>query len=217
MKRRVKNIDRFLNLDSLVDIVSNNVGILIILAAFMALLALLNPNLSTVDQSRSDNPRPMPRLRVPWSHPTIKAPIYFSLRDNRILHLDMREFYAALPSRKPGTQAREETFNFKEMDLRFFPVTNQIYCLEISPHEGAGESWTQAIKMDSQWEQALRLYPPERFTFFFWVGGESFALFREIRDALWDQQMEVGWKPALADAPLEVCNGFDNATGFQPQ
>ena len=40
MHRKTKNVDQ-LNLDSLVDIVSNNVGILIILAIFMAMFSLI--------------------------------------------------------------------------------------------------------------------------------------------------------------------------------
>ncbi|MDH4248818.1 MAG: hypothetical protein OEW39_13495 [Deltaproteobacteria bacterium] len=217
MKRRVKAIDQFLNLDSLVDIVSNNVGILIILAAFMALLALINPGFALKDPVRLDQSRSVPRLRVPWSHPTHKTPIFFFVRDNRVQHLDMREFYAALSQRTPGSRVREESFSFKSLDLRFFPVTNQIYCLEIKPHPGGGEPWPVAAKPGSEWEQTLRRYPPERHTFFFWVGGDSFALFRDIRESLWNRQVEVGWKPALANTPLEVCNGFENATGFQPQ
>ena len=42
-----------LNLDSLVDIVSNNVGILIILAVFMAMFSLLGKNELVIPKTQS--------------------------------------------------------------------------------------------------------------------------------------------------------------------
>ena len=62
-----------------------------------------------------------------------------------------------------------------------------------------------------------REYPPERYIYYFWVTGDSFELFRQIRKSLWERQYEVGWKPTGKEQSLEVCNGFEGSTTFEPQ
>ena len=205
------------NLDSLVDIVSNNVGILIILAAFMALFALLNPGNLTQKTAQPLLPPPTLKLKVPWAHPTTKTPVYFAMHGGRIQHLDMKQFYKALSGKKPGSKPEPVEISQKSLDIRFFPVTNQIYCMEFEPHTGAGETLRQAKAPGSEWNRVLSAFSPERFTFHFWVRGDSFSQFREIREDLWKRQIEVGWKPVLPKAPMETCNGFERATGYQPQ
>jgi hypothetical protein len=217
VRKARKPISQFLNLDSLVDIVSNNVGILIILAAFMALFALLNPQDPTRTESRLPREEPPPRILVPWSHPTNKNPLYFTVRENRVQFLDLRPFFLELASRSPSEQPGPLTVEQKGVKIRFYPVTNQVFCLQFLPAPHAGESWFQARKAGSAWQDVLRRYPPEKYLYFFWVTGDSFELFRQVRRSLWDRQIEVGWKPALKDAPLEVCNGFEGSTAFQPQ
>lgn len=205
-------------MDSLVDIVSNNVGILIILAAFMAMIALLNPmQPDEADTQAPPRETPPPRLQVPWSHATNKSQLYFAMRENRIHFLDMRPFYEELAERSPTSEPEPVTMEHRGLKVRFFPVTNQVYCLEFTPSAGHGENWVEASRPGAEWQQVLQRYPPEQFVYFFWVGGDSFGLFREVRQSLWDGQYEVGWKPILPDAPLEVCNGFEGSTAFQPQ
>ena len=47
------DLQSFLNLDSLVDIVSNNVGILIILAVFMAIFSLMDKKNKVLPKEQS--------------------------------------------------------------------------------------------------------------------------------------------------------------------
>ena len=206
-----------MNLDSLVDIVSNIVGILVILAAFMALMTLVNP----VHKNRNANPRTLrkipEKLLVPWSHPTNKNHLFLALRENRIHVFDLRDFYLELSTSKIGMTRAPISIEQPDHTIRFFPVTNQVYCLEIKSTPNAGEKWLQAQQPLSKWKQALAQFPPERFVLFFWVGTESFELFREIRKNLWKRNYEVGWKPAHKTDPLEICNGFEGSTAFQPQ
>ena len=205
------------NLDSLVDIVSNNLGILIILAAFMALIGLIDPlALNPLDQPPA-GPIPPKRLLVPWSHPTHKFPILFAVVDNRILNLDMPDFFRKLAEQPRQERPKTVTIRQKEVTIRFFPVTNQIYCLEFRPVPGSGETWSEAGKGASTWRRALARYRPEKYYYFFWVAGDSFELFREVRARLWDKQFEVGWKPVAKGRPLEICNGFEGSAGYQPQ
>lgn len=217
MRKYKAGDSRFLNLDSLVDIVSNNVGILIILSAFMALFALINPASSEeTGETIPENAIPK-KLQVPWSHPTNKQMLYFNLRENRIQHLDLRAFYLELAQREVSLRPEPLDIPQKGVDIRFFPVTNQVYCLEFKPHPRAGETWFQAQQPTAEWQNALNLYPAEKFVYFFWVTGDSFELFRQLRESLRERQIEVGWKPTLEDSPLEVCNGFEGSSTFQPQ
>jgi len=216
MRRSVKRPAQLMSLDSLVDIVSNNVGILVILAAFMALFALINPS-SQAPSSAGRTERAPKKILVPWSHPTNKHHLFLSVHQNRIQHFDLRQFFLGLAERDDSEPPKPLTVEQKGLQIRFYPVTNQVYCLEFRPAPGQGENWLEAQRADSAWQQVLRTYPPERYVYFFWVSGDSFELFRQVRKSLWDRQYEVGWKPAGKDRPLEVCNGFEGSTTFEPQ
>lgn len=217
MRRTSRRPAQELNLDSLVDIVSNIVGILVILSAFMGLITLLQPDRDPTG-ARQLSLRQIPKkILVPWSHPTTKNHLYLALRGNRIQFFDLRSFFLQLAEKKfSGTNA-PVTIAQKGVDIRFFPVTNQIYCLEFQSGRGFGENWLQAQRPQSTWKKVLSEYPPEKYVLFFWVGGDSFELFRQIRKSLWERQYEVGWKPALKDDPLEICNGFEGSNTFRPQ
>ena len=205
------------NLDSLVDIVSNNLGILIILAAFMALFGLVNPMDTQESQKLTAKVVPPKRLLVPWSHATHKNTVLFAIRGNRIVHLDMARFFRELAKQPKQERPTHVTIQQEAVKIRFFPVTNQVYCMEFTAEKRAGESWHEAGRLGSAWRGVKRRYPPENFYYFFWVSGDSFELFRDVRKQLWEQQYEVGWKPATPAETLEICNGFEGSTGFQPQ
>ena len=55
-----------LNLDSLVDIVSNSVGILIILAVFMALISFMEFTPQTTPDTRVNEETD--KILIPWGH-----------------------------------------------------------------------------------------------------------------------------------------------------
>ncbi len=205
------------SLDSLVDIVSNNLGILIILAAFMALFGLINPLQAPEPERNAARVVPPRRLLVPWSHASNKNPALFVLRGNRIFHLDMARFFRQLAGQPRQSRPQPVTLRQEQVKIRFFPVTNQVYCMEFMPEKNAGETWLQAGRPASAWKRIAQRYRPESFYYFFWVSGDSFELFRDVRKGLWDKQYEVGWKPVTKNEPLEICNGFEGSTSFQPQ
>ena len=60
-------------------------------------------------------------------------------------------------------------------------------------------------------------FPPEENYFFFWVDAKSFAIFREIRSSLWEDNFEVGWKPIRKGSDLQYCSGNFQKQYFQPQ
>ena len=81
----------FLNLDSLVDIVSNSVGILVILAVFMALFSLSEKNEQTT--SKTQPTENIEKLKIPWSHISQKNILLIFLRGDRLLYLDRKLVY----------------------------------------------------------------------------------------------------------------------------
>ena len=112
-----------LNLDSLVDIVSNSVGILIILAVFMALFSYLEFTPETTPDTRvSENPE---KILIPWAHYSQKTALLFLVRDNRILRLDRSEYYRKLrkqlngpnPSPPQSLSFQNTGWNSKHMEV----------------------------------------------------------------------------------------------------
>ena len=85
-RRYLGDLQGFLNLDSLVDIVSNNVGILVILAVFMAMFSLLEKSeqVATTEQSIEN----IEKLKIPWSHVSQKNNLLLLLRNDRLLFFD---------------------------------------------------------------------------------------------------------------------------------
>ena len=67
-KKRVfsGDLQSYLNLDSLVDIVSNNVGILVILAVFMAVFSLMDKREQVSSEEHPD--KQIEKMKIPWSH-----------------------------------------------------------------------------------------------------------------------------------------------------
>jgi biopolymer transport protein ExbD len=216
MRKRGSAASQRMNLDSLVDIVSNNVGILVLLAVFMALFALIDPRTQSAPAAARQEPVPE-KILVPWSHPTNKQHLFLSVQENRIQYFDMRQFFLELSKRNLTGPPTPVTIAQQGVEVRFFPVTNQVYCLEFRPSGGQGENWLEAQRAGSTWQRVLRDYPAERYVYYFWVSGDSFELFRQLRKSLWERQIEVGWKPALRKQPLEVCSGFEGSTTFEPQ
>jgi len=88
------DLQGFINLDSLVDIVSNNVGILIILAVFMAMFSLLEKSeqVPTTEQSIEN----IEKLKIPWSHVSQKNNLLLLLRNDRLLFFDRALVYQRL-------------------------------------------------------------------------------------------------------------------------
>ena len=93
-KRYFDDFPWYLNLDSLVDIVSNNVGILVILSVFMAMFSLLGKIEQTSEKEQPfEN---IEKIKIPWSHASQKNKLLFLLRDDHILYLDRALVYKEL-------------------------------------------------------------------------------------------------------------------------
>ncbi len=93
-----------LNLDSLVDIVSNSVGILIILAVFMALLSFMEYNPQTTPETRVVEQTE--KILIPWAHYSQKAALLFLVRENRVLRLDRGDIIVKLKNNSKGLRLK---------------------------------------------------------------------------------------------------------------
>ena len=204
-----------LNLDSLVDIVSNNVGILVILAVFMAMFSLIEKSDQATKEDQSFEI--IEKIKIPWSHASQKNNLLFLLRDDRILYLDRALVYQNLKKYLSGKKALPKQISLLQYSIKLTTGSGHAHCLEFLPSPGAGQWWHQISQHDGLLQSLMKKYPPEENYFFFWVDPKSFELFREIRESLWGQHFEVGWKPVRRESTLRYCSGNEQARIFQPQ
>jgi hypothetical protein len=204
-----------LNLDSLVDIVSNNVGILVILAVFMAMFSLLEKSEQVPEKEQPfEN---IEKIKIPWSHASQKNNLLFLLRDDRILYLDRALVYQNLKKYLSGKEALPKQISLNQYSIKLTTGSGHAHCLEFLASPGAGQWWHQLSQHDGLLQSLMKKYPPEENYFFFWVDPKSFELFREIRESLWGQHFEVGWKPVRRESTLRYCSGNEQTRSFQPQ
>ena len=204
-----------LNLDSLVDIVSNNVGILVILAVFMAMFSLIEKSDQATKEDQSFEI--IEKIKIPWSHASQKNNLLFLLRDDRILYLDRALVYQNLKKYLSGKKALPKQISLIQYSIKLTTGSGHAHCLEFLPSPGSGQWWHQLSQHDGLLQSLMKKYPPEENFFFFWVDPKSFELFREIRESLWGQSFEVGWKPVRRESTLRYCSGNEQARSFQPQ
>ena len=205
----------FLNLDSLVDIVSNNVGILVILAVFMAMFSLLEKNeqVPTTEQSIQN----IEKLKIPWSHVSQKNNLLLLLRNDRLLFFDRALVYQRLKKYLSGSDPLPTNISLDQYSIELTAGGGHAHCLEFFPSPRAGQWWHQVSQHNGLMQTLMKKYPTEENYFFFWVDPDSFDLFREIRKSLWEKRFEVGWKPVRIESPLRYCSGDDQTRRFQPQ
>ena len=209
------DLQGFINLDSLVDIVSNNVGILIILAVFMAMFSLLEKSeqVPTTEQSIEN----IEKLKIPWSHVSQKNNLLLLLRNDRLLFFDRALVYQRLKKYLSGSDPLPTNISLDQYSIELTAGGGHAHCLEFFPSPGAGQWWHQVSQHNGLMQTLMKKYPTEENYFFFWVDPDSFDLFREIRKSLWEKRFEVGWKPVRIESPLRYCSGDDQTIRFQPQ
>ena len=204
-----------LNLDSLVDIVSNNVGILVILAVFMAMFSLFEKNEQVISKTQSTEN--IEKLKIPWSHVSQKNILMILLRSDRLLYLDRTLVYQRLKKYLSGSEPLPKHVNLDQFSIELTVGRGHAHCLKFLPSPRAGQWWHQFSQRNGVMKKLMKKYPPEENYFFFWVDPDSFEMFREIRKSLWDLNFEVGWKPIRIETPLRYCSGVGQAREFLPQ
>ena len=206
------------SLDSLVDIVSNSVGILIILAVFMALLSVLESPLDEpVSSEETNDLLTVEKKRIPWSHSSQKSSLLFVLQDNRLLYLDRVAAYRSFQSELDGEPELPLKADLDGYRVELTAQSSQNHCLQFFPEAGAGQWWGEVSRADGWLTRLLAEKSPSEVYLFFWADGASFELMREIREWTWDQRYEVGWKPITERSGLRFCTGLGRSLSFRPQ
>ena len=211
----LSDLQSYLNLDSLVDIVSNNVGILVILAVFMAVFSLMDKREQVSSEEQPE--KQIEKLKIPWSHASQKNSLLILLRDDRLLYLDRALVYQRLKKYLSGKDPLPTEFSLDQYSIKLTVGGRHTHCIEFLPLPATGEWWHKFSRHGGLMQTLMKKYPPEQNYFFFWVDPDSFDLFREIRKTLWEQRFEVGWKPVREESALRYCSGDAQSGRINPQ
>jgi len=203
-----------LNLDSLVDIVSNKVGILIILAVFIAMLTLIEKNETL---NREESISNIDKIKIPWAHSSQKNSLLFLIREDRLIFFDRAKVFKRLKNYLSGKKPLPKQISLDNFLIKLNTGIGHAHCIEFIPKTSSGKLWHQVYKKNGLIQKLKKKYPPEENYFFFWVDADSFVIFREIRESLWADNFEVGWKPIQNDSALQYCSGNNQRQKFQPQ
>ena len=216
-KKRSFSVDlqSYLNLDSLVDIVSNNVGILVILAVFMAVFSLMDKREKVSSEEQPD--KQIEKLKIPWSHASQKNSLLVFLHDDRLLYLDRALIFQRLKKYLSGKEPLPTELSLDQYSIKLTFGGRHKHCIEFFPSASAGEWWHKFSRHGGLMQTLMKKYPPQQNYFFFWVDPDSFDLFREIRKTLWEQRFEVGWKPIREESALRYCSGDTQSGRINPQ
>ncbi len=187
-----------ISLDSLTDIVSNSVGILII----FAVINLIHDNNKTY------------QLEIPIEHRTELRPSFFIIKNDSILSLDTDVLFSnATLQATRGAATNERIFA-----LDYFDVLGKIDTTKgVSFYARDTAKWPtfkELGKRNSKLTKVLNeLDPKKQFAFFFVydgnddeASGSGFEAFREAREYLKTRRIKTGWQPVNDDAPANICN-----------
>ena len=203
-------MNKLLNVDSLTDIVSNSVGILII----FAVINLIHDNNKTYE------------LEIPIEHETELKPAYIISKDDRLLVLDTEQvFINAAQQASNGATVNKRIFELGYAEL-FAQLDNE---KGISFHARSTESWPKFTALespDSELKKQLNQIDPKQYFAYFFVydetnegstAGSGFESFRVARKYLQSRQVKSGWQPVNADTPPSICDlSFSSECRYLP-
>lgn len=189
-----------ISLDSLTDIVSNSVGILII----FAVINLIHDNNKTY------------QLEIPLEHSTDLSPVFFICKDDRILQIDTDKVFSnATLQATSGAASSKRIFS-----LDYFGLLGKIDEDEgIFFYARDTNEWPKfteiANRSSSIREKLMNIDPKTQFAYFFVydstedgsTSGSGFEAFREAREFLKSTAVKSGWKPVNSETPANLCAG----------
>lgn len=199
-----------ISLDSLTDIVSNSVGILII----FAVINLIHDNNKSY------------QLEIPLEHETDLSPVFFIAKDDRLLAMNTDKLFknAALQATS-GAAASKRIFA-----LDFYGLFGQIDEEKgISFYARDTSEWPEFIDLEkrnsSLRETLSKVDPKKQFAYFFVydnsedgaTAGSGFEAFRKAREYLKGHFVKTGWQPVNSEAPANICNNpFSSRCTYLP-
>jgi len=199
-----------ISLDSLTDIVSNSVGILII----FAVINLIHDNNKTY------------QLEIPLEHATELSPVFFICKNDRILEMNTDKIFSnATLQATQGAAASKRIFS-----LDYFGLLAKIDRDKgISFYARDTSEWPEFQDIDKRTsdlrESLAKIDPSKQFAFFFVydtsedgsTSGSGFEAFRKAREHLKGRAVKTGWQPVNSEAPANICEpGFENRCSYLP-
>jgi hypothetical protein len=193
---------QFINVDSLTDIVSNSVGILIILAV----VSLIHDNSKAY------------QLEIPIEHQSELSPVFVIAKDDALIVLDTDKIFS-----NAAMQATEGAASSK----RIFPLEYGQLFGQIDDEHGImfhvqdiedSEDWHHFNDLEKNNSNLRQLFnqidPKKQFAYFFVydevgesnISGSGFESFRKAREYLKNRQVKSGWKPVDTDNPANICD-----------
>lgn len=189
-----------ISLDSLTDIVSNSVGILII----FAVINLIHDNNKTY------------QLEIPIEHRTELSPAFFIIKNDSILAMDTDVLFSNATLQATGGAAA----NDRLFSLNYFDMLGKI-----SEEKGMSfyardttqwPTYHELGKGNSELTKTLNnLDAKKQFAFFFVydsydeeAAGNGFEAFREAREYLKKRRIKTGWLPVNDNTPANICKDY---------
>ena len=198
-----------ISLDSLTDIVSNSVGILII----FAVINLIHDNNKTY------------QLEIPIEHRTELSPAFFLIKNDSILDMDTETIFSnATLQATRGAANNERLFSLDYFDV--LGKINEDNGISFFARDTAKWPKFQELgKGNSTLTTALnKLDAEKQFAFFFVYdsnddgsSASGFEAFREAREYLKTRRIKTGWRPVNDEAPANICQDhFGKRCDFLP-
>jgi len=188
-----------ISLDSLTDIVSNSVGILII----FAVINLIHDDSKTY------------QLEIPLEHATDLSPAFFISKNDRILAMNTDTLFANAALQATSGAAASK---------RLFPLEYSGLLGKIDDEKGISffardtSDWPEFVELEkrnSDLRKSLdKLDPKKQFAYFFVYdntedgssSGSGFEAFRKAREYLKTHAVKTGWQPVNSDSPANICD-----------
>jgi hypothetical protein len=193
---------QFINVDSLTDIVSNSVGILIILAV----VTLIHDNSKAY------------QLEIPIEHQSELSPVFIIAKDDSLIVLDTDIIFSnAAMQAADGAAGGKRIFPLEYGQL-FGQIDNNHGIMFHAQDIEGSKDWfhfNNLTKKDSGLRQQLdKIDPQKQFAYFFVydevaesnISGSGFESFRKAREYLKTRHIKSGWKPVDSDNPASICD-----------
>lgn len=213
-RRRIRNSQEFeqsQDLDAFLDILTNVIGILILIAVC---IAIFTSSMQTVVGT--------PLLRSPAEG---KKELTFVCEQGKIFYLPHQELaqpiidnlIEANPNVSAETIANEVNAHKPKQLAVSFEATvwnDSIYQVyyHVDDHE-KGESASQILETDSEFQKLLKTFDPSDKYVFIFVKPDSFGIVSTARKVAENLGFENGWSPLSEDENVYFSNGLGGANG----
>lgn len=211
-RRRRRQRNTRLSHDSMLDIVTNSLGLLILVATLTAFssqgikFTLGAPIMYEADAS--------------------KEVVQFEIREGGLYPIDLEfledEFVAFFESEYANKVDYAESFNARQVKTDYYELSlgagdpgAGLYSgfIKLTPLENAvADRVADLDDPESEIRLKLKTMDPEKQWLFFLVREDSFQAFRKFREYLMAKGYEVGWTPVEDEEPLEFGPGGRSPT-----